>query len=139
MCRQIDGSAGRVSERVVGTKGVCDCNGTIEGENPWKYEGPHPKPYVQEQADLIQSIRSGQPLNEGKRIAESTLCAIMGRESAYSRLRFKRDYFQSNCKLNLLPADGLQLTDARALEPVPVPGQYQLAGWPKEKPKKKKG
>ncbi|MFC1765484.1 Gfo/Idh/MocA family protein [Planctomycetota bacterium] len=138
-CRQIDGSTGRVSERIVGTKGVSDCSGTIEGENPWKYEGPHPKPFVQEHTDLIKSIRSGQPLNEGKRIAESTLCAIMGRESAYARLQFKRKYFQSTCTLNLLPPAGLQLSDARPLDPVPVPGQYLLPGWPKAKPENKKG
>ncbi|HQW66817.1 MAG TPA: hypothetical protein PLJ23_07230, partial [Gemmatimonadales bacterium] len=30
------------------------------------------------------SIRAGTPLNEGRRIAESTLTAIMGREAAYT-------------------------------------------------------
>jgi predicted dehydrogenase len=129
-CRQIAGTRGRVSERVVGTKGVSNCCGTIEGENAWQYDGPRPNPYVQEHADLIAGIRSGKPLNEGKRIAESTLCAIMGRESAYSRMQFKRSYFESRSTLNLIPSDTMKLTDAKPLDPVPIPGQHMLAGWP---------
>ena len=39
---------------------------------------------VQEHADLINSVRDGKPLNEMKRIAETTLTAIMGRMSAYT-------------------------------------------------------
>ncbi|MCH8120825.1 MAG: Gfo/Idh/MocA family oxidoreductase [Planctomycetes bacterium] len=128
-CRQIPGTTNRVSERVVGTKGVSDCSGVIKGENPWRYEGPNPNPYVVEHADLIKSIRSGNPLNEGQRIAESTLCAIMGRESAYSRQQFKRSWFMSRCTLDLLPPDGLKLSDSKPMAPFAVPGQYKLAGF----------
>ena len=128
-CRQIPGTTNRVSERVVGTKGVSDCSGVIKGENPWRYEGPNPNPYVVEHADLIKSIRSGNPLNEGRRIAESTLCAIMGRESAYSRQQFKRSWFMSRCTLDLLPPDGLKLSDSKPMAPFAVPGQYKLAGF----------
>jgi hypothetical protein len=114
---------------VVGTKGVSDCCGSIKGENPWRYEGPNPNPYVVEHADLIKSIRDGSPLNEGQRIAESTLCAIMGRESAYSRQQFKRSWFMNRCTLNLLPPDGLKLSDSKPVAPFAVPGQYKLAGF----------
>ena len=127
-CRQIEGTTNRIGERVVGTKGISDCCGTIEGENPWRYEGPNPNPYVAEHADLIKSIRDGNPLNEGRRIAESTLCAIMGRESAYSRRQFKRSWFMSKCTLNLLPPDGLKLSDSKPVNPFPVPGVYKLPG-----------
>lgn len=133
MCRQIDGAAGRVAERVVGTKGWSNCNGTIEGENAWKYEGERPNPYVQEHTDLIKSIRSGNPLNEGKCVAESTLCAIMGREAAYSRQQFKRSYFMRTSTLDLVPRDSMTLKDSKALAAVPIPGEYQLPGWPKGK------
>ena len=129
MCRQIPDTTDRVSERVVGTKGVSDCCGTIQGENPWRYDGPNPRPYVQEHADLIKSIRSGNPLNEGERIAESTLCAIMGRESAYSRQQFKRSWFMSRCTLNLLPPDDLKLSDSKPVPAFAVPGKYQLPGF----------
>lgn len=127
-CRQIDGTSGNVSERVVGTKGSSDCAGKIEGENAWSYEGPNPNPYVQEHTDLVNSIRSGNPLNEGKTVTESTMCAIMGRESAYSRQMFKTSWFVSRCTLNNLPPDDLKLSDSRPLEPVAIPGVYQLPG-----------
>ncbi len=84
MCRQIDGCVNNVSERVVGAKGTSNCHGMIRGANAWKYEGPSPSPYVQEHADLIASIRAGEPLNETRQVAESVLTAIMGRMSAYT-------------------------------------------------------
>ena len=83
----------------------------------------------QEHTDLIKSIRDGKPLNEGKRIANSTLCAIMGRESAYSRQQFKTSWFTSRCTLDLLPAADLKLSDSRPVPAVAVPGQYELPGW----------
>ena len=129
MCRQIDGASHRVSERVVGTKGVSNCCGTIEGENPWRYKGPNPNPYVQEHADLIKSIRSGSPLNEGRQVAESTLCAIMARESAYARQQLKTSWFMSKCTLDLVPPDGLKLSDSKPVPPFAVPGKYKLAGF----------
>ncbi len=132
MCRQIEGTANNVSERVVGTKGVASWEGSnavIEGENAWRYRGPRGNAYVLEHTDLIKSIRDGRPLNEGKRIAESTLCAIMGRESAYSRQQFKRSWFLNRCTLDLLPSEGLQLSDAKPVPPVAIPGEYQLAGF----------
>jgi len=128
MCRQIDGTSHRVGERVVGTKGWSNCAGVIEGENAWRYSGPNPNPYEQEHTDLIKSIRAGEPLNEGQRIAESTLTAIMARESAYTRQQFKRSWFMSKCGLDLLPPEGLKLKDAKPADPAPVPGKYQLAG-----------
>lgn len=128
MCKQIEGAQFQVSERVVGTKGVSNCAGVIEGEKAWRYEGPNPDPYVQEHADLIKSIRNSEGLNEAQRVAESTLCAIMARESAYSRQQFKASWFQNKCTLDLRPAEGLKMTDSLAVAPVAVPGKYQLAG-----------
>jgi len=132
-CRQIEGTAGKVSERIVGTKGWTDCHSIIEGENRWRYRGPKANAYVQEHTDLIKSIRDGEPLNEGKRIAHSTLCAIMGRESAYSRQQFKQTWFMSRCTLDLLPAADLKLSDSKPVPPVAIPGQYQLPGFPQKK------
>ncbi len=84
MCRQIDGTASRVSERLVGTKGTSDANTNIKGEKSWRWEGDRPNPYMLEHRNLIASIRSGKPLNEGRQVAESTMTAILGRMSAYS-------------------------------------------------------
>ncbi len=139
MCRQIEGTTGNVSERVVGTKGVSDCCGIIEGENPWRYDGPNPNPYEVEHTDLIKSIRRGEPLNEGQRIAESTLCAIMGRESAYSRQQFRRSWFMSKCTLDLLPPDDLKLSDSKPVPPFAIPGQYELPGFVPEGRTRRRG
>jgi predicted dehydrogenase len=82
--RQIDNCANRVGERLVGTHGVCDPAGSIRGAARWRFEGEAPNPYVQEHTDLIASIRAGAPLNEARTVAESTLCAILGRMSTYT-------------------------------------------------------
>ena len=138
-CRQIDQTTGNVSERVAGTKGTSDCAGTIKGENAWSYEGPNPNPYVVEHTDLINSIRSGNPLNEGRQVTESTLCAIMGRESAYSRQQFKTSWFLSRCTLDNLPPDDMKLSDSRPLEPFAIPGEYKLPGLAQPKPRRRRG
>jgi myo-inositol 2-dehydrogenase / D-chiro-inositol 1-dehydrogenase len=87
MCRQIAGCANSISEAIVGTKGSAQLDKyTIAGANAWQ----RPKnesdvdPYVQEHTDLIAAIRKGDPYNELKVVAESTLTAIMGRTSAYT-------------------------------------------------------
>ena len=84
MCRQQEGTPSRVGEHIIGTQGTSDGHSKIEGETNWTYEGEDVNPYVQEHADLIASIREGEPLNEGQRVAESVLTAIMGREAAYT-------------------------------------------------------
>ena len=84
MCRQQEGTPSRVGEHIIGTQGTSDGHSKIEGETNWTYEGEDVNPYVQEHADLIASIREGEPLNEGQRVAESVLTAIMGREVAYT-------------------------------------------------------
>jgi myo-inositol 2-dehydrogenase / D-chiro-inositol 1-dehydrogenase len=87
MCRQQDGTARRIEEQFVGTKGYSNQSFTyawIRGENPWEFEGQNPNPYVQEHVNLINSIRQGRPLNEGRRMAETNLTGIMGREAAYT-------------------------------------------------------
>ncbi|NQT24536.1 Gfo/Idh/MocA family oxidoreductase [candidate division KSB1 bacterium] len=95
MCRQINGCTDMVSERIVGTVGETYTDssvGRIMGQNPYQYKGDSPNPYEQEHADLIQSIRNGTPLNEGRQVAESTMTAILGRMSAYTGRAIKYDW-----------------------------------------------
>ena len=98
MCRQINGCAGNVSERLQGTKGSTNCESTIvdlAGTELWKYEYPLDKdgkpttrvsvnPYVQEHIDLVTAIRTGKVFNELEATAISTMIGIMGRISAYT-------------------------------------------------------
>jgi len=87
MCRQISNCANAVSEYLVGTKGLCHVDAyDINGQRLFTQSQlrEHTNPYVQEHTDLIESVRSGKPINELKNVAESTLTAIMGRMSAYT-------------------------------------------------------
>ncbi|MHC4646384.1 MAG: Gfo/Idh/MocA family protein [Planctomycetota bacterium] len=124
MCRQIPGCTERISERVVGTEGVAHGNGKIEGNNPYEYEGESPSPYVQEHFDLVASIREAKPLNEGKRIAESTLTAIMGRMSAYTGRAIAWDWVMNSSKLDLTPPS-YEFGDL-PVPPPAMPGKTQL-------------
>jgi len=123
MCRQQNGTDGRNEERIVGTKGVAWGSGRIVGENAWRFDGPKVNPYVQEHADLIASIRAGEPLNEGKRIAESTLTAIMGRMSAYTGKTVSWDQAMKSTE-DLVPAR-LEFGSI-AIPDIAVPGKTPL-------------
>jgi predicted dehydrogenase len=123
-CRQTKGCAERVEEKIVGTRGAAFGYGEIGGAHPWKFEGDEANPYVVEHADLIASIRAGKPLNEGKRIAESTLCAIMGRMSAYTGRALSWDWALNASKLDLSPK--AYEFGPNPVDPVAVPGLTPL-------------
>jgi predicted dehydrogenase len=106
MCRQHEKCTDQVSERIVGTKGSAyfwGANSRIEGENPYKFDGQANNPMVQEHKDLIESFRSGKPINDGRRIAESTLTAILGRMSAYTGRALNYDWALKASKLDYAP------------------------------------
>jgi len=125
-CAQFSGNAAhRVSDNIVGTEGTCDPSGTITGKKPWKFEGEQKDPTLQEHADLIAGIRSGSPLNEGKRIAESTLVAVMGRMSAYTGREVNWNWVMNASKLDLFPAK-LEF-GPHPVDPVALPGKTPLA------------
>jgi myo-inositol 2-dehydrogenase / D-chiro-inositol 1-dehydrogenase len=107
LCRQTKGAAERVEERIVGTKGVAWSTSSatrITGKKAWTFQADEINPYVQEHIDLIASIRKGKPLNEGRQIAESTMCAIMGRMSAYTGRAMSWEWAMTSSKLDLSPA-----------------------------------
>jgi predicted dehydrogenase len=83
MCRQISNCKNEIGEYLQGTQGQCHVNAYNINGKQVASEAPI-SPYVQEHTDLIESIRSGKPINELKNVAESTLSAIMGRMSAYT-------------------------------------------------------
>ncbi|NUQ66389.1 MAG: Gfo/Idh/MocA family oxidoreductase [Pirellulales bacterium] len=87
-CRSQAGCFSENADRIVGSKGICTIAGTrgpvITGENPWRYDGPQNNMYQTEHDELIASIRSGKPINDGARMAKTTLMALMGRMAAYT-------------------------------------------------------
>ena len=79
---------------------------------------------VQEHTDLVASLRAGNPINELKQIAESTLTAIMGREAAYTGQELTWDDVL-NAEQNLTPPQvGFGPLD---VPPVAMPGRTKLA------------
>jgi len=127
MCRQIEGTRGKVGEHFIGTAGTSDGSTFIAGAKPWKYEQPpreqRVSPYVQEHADLVASLRAGKPLNELKQVAESTLTAIMGREAAYTGQEVTWEEML-NAKQVLGPSP-VAFGDL-PVPPVPMPGKTRV-------------
>jgi len=106
MGAQIDKASQLQSYRIVGTQGQAytdSGNLIIKGAKPFTYDGPQPSPVIQQHADQIAAIRAGAPLNEGVRVAESTMTCIMGRMSAYTGRALKWDWAMQASKLDLRP------------------------------------
>jgi Predicted dehydrogenases and related proteins len=87
-CRQMEGCYNENADYIMGTKGVCTIGRgplpRIEGETKWTFEGVKNDMYQAEHDVLFASIRRGSPVNDGERMATSTLLAIMGRMAAYT-------------------------------------------------------
>ena len=85
--RSVNGCYNENGDEVVGTKGIFrfqQRRPTITGETNWRYKGPTKSMYQVEHDALIASIRKGRPINDGTRMARTTLMAIMGRMAAYT-------------------------------------------------------
>ena len=124
---QIDGWTYRNNQVLFGTRGTA-CfdfgNAVIEGDNAFKYDRPIPNPCVIQHAEHIAAIRNGRHRNEARRLAESTLTAIMGRMSAYTGRALSWDWVMNSSQLRLGP-DEYKLGPLPA-EPVAIPGRTQL-------------
>ncbi|MFZ2341305.1 MAG: Gfo/Idh/MocA family oxidoreductase [Bacteroidales bacterium] len=136
MCRQINGCANNVSERLQGTRGSTNCQNTIldlAGAELWKYGYPldadgkptnsvSVDPYVQEHIDLVTAIRTGKVFNELETTAISTMVGIMGRISAYTGKETTYEEMM-NSDLKLGPT-------VFAFGPVDIPKDVPIAGEP---------
>lgn len=56
----------------------------ITGKNSWRYEGENNDMFQTEHDELFKSIRNGNPINDGEKMANSTMLAIMGRMVGYT-------------------------------------------------------
>ncbi|MEE8143584.1 MAG: hypothetical protein V3T77_10830 [Planctomycetota bacterium] len=79
--------------------------------------------YQQEHDELFNSIRSGQPMNDGAWMAHSTLMAIMGRMAAYTGKTVTWE--QALNSTEVLGPEELTWGEL-AVPPVPIPGQSKL-------------
>ena len=127
MCRQQIDTDGRVEEVITGTEGTAllsSGRARLTGDEPWRFQGRQRSPYIQEHMNLQAAIRGEDPyLNEGRRIAESTLTAIMGREAAYTG---KVITFEDalNSDQDLMP-EVMEFAEMRK-PGVPVPGRTKF-------------
>ena len=86
--RQIEGCYNENSDYILGADGTCTIGRgptpRIEGKTNWTWSGQKYDMYQREHDVLFASIRKHQPVNDGKRMATSTLLAMMGRMAAYT-------------------------------------------------------
>lgn len=90
--RQINLTAASNTDSFYGSEGICEINGSskqfvitdLSGNVKWRYTPEKSDMYQIEHDEFFASIRSGNPINDGDRMASSTLVAIMGRMAAYS-------------------------------------------------------
>jgi myo-inositol 2-dehydrogenase/D-chiro-inositol 1-dehydrogenase len=129
-CRQQQGCASDVSDRVVGSKGFLQqTSGRINvlqaGDERWKYSGPANDMYQTEHDEFFASIRAGNPLNFAEKLAHSTLVAIMGRMSAYTGQTITWED-ALNSQEDLRPQGPLDLKMELPTPPVPMPGRTKF-------------
>jgi myo-inositol 2-dehydrogenase / D-chiro-inositol 1-dehydrogenase len=86
--RQIEGCYNETSDYILGADGTLTIGRgpipRIEGKSKWSWSGSPYDMYQREHDVLFASIRKQQPVNDGKRMATSTLLAMMGRMAAYT-------------------------------------------------------
>ena len=128
MCRQIKGTDTKIGEEIVGTKGhaaIVSRKSQITGENARVFR-EHPNQHEshrQEHIDFVAALRRGEIPNDTRFLCESTLTAIMGRESAYTGKNVTWDEIL-NSKLQLTPPD-IAAWDG-SIRPVPRPGMARV-------------
>jgi len=127
--RQISGCYNQNADYVTGAKG----QGTIGvrsqpmilGETKWRYEGPGNNMYQTEHDELFASIRDDNPLNDGDRMATSTMLAIMGRMAAYTGKAVTWDE-ALNSEVQLVP-EPYSWDMKLPIAPMAMPGRTKLA------------
>ncbi len=125
--RQIPGCYNENFLTVIGSKGMgrIDSRGvSITGEKAWRYQGEKPDMYQVEHNELFASIRGEKPINDGDRMAKSTLMGIMGRQAAYTGDQLTWDMIL-NSKQVLVPnlKDWSSKVD---VQPMAMPGKTKF-------------
>lgn len=85
--RQISGCHNENNLYLLGSQGqgnITRRGVTTSGEDDWRYKGETPNMYQVEHNEMFKAIRDGKPIDNGDRMMNSTIMAIMGREAAYT-------------------------------------------------------
>ncbi len=126
--RQMNRTAANNTDTMIGSEGLCEINGSLKqfiikdlkGNVKWRYSGNPEDMYQVEHNEFFASLRSGAPINDGPRMASSTLLAIMGRMSAYTGQEITWE-MALNSKESLVP-EKLDWDMALPVAPVAMPG-----------------
>ncbi|MFP6598416.1 MAG: Gfo/Idh/MocA family oxidoreductase [Candidatus Hydrogenedentota bacterium] len=106
-CRQLDQTSTDVSDHIFGTKGTAHMQRhQIDFRNgkKWAHEQSGPDDmYQNEHDEFFKAIRSGDTINNGEYMCNSTLMAVMARMSAYTGKTVTREQALDS-KLDLSPA-----------------------------------
>lgn len=135
LCRTTTGCYDEDSSIVLGSKGrasIKHCE--IRGEKTWRWKGQC-DPYQIEHDKLFAAIRSGNPVNAGDYMADSTLIAIMGQLSCYTGLEVHWDEVKASdfayspkpedCRDDMTPPT---VTGPNGSYPTYRPGRTRLLG-----------
>jgi len=127
-CRQISGCYNQNADYIIGATGDgtigVRTNPTLNGPNPWRYSGPDNNMYQTEHDELFASIRNGEPINDGVRMAHSTLLAIMGRMAAYTGQEITWEQ-ALNSRETLVP-DNMTWDMDLPIRPMAIPGKTKF-------------
>jgi predicted dehydrogenase len=126
--RQMEGCYNENSDYILGTKGNITIGRgpvpKIEGQNPWTFTGKKNDMYQAEHDAMFAAIRKNQPINNGQRMATTTMLALMGRMAAYTGQQVTWDQ-AFNSQERLFPAK-LDWTMSMPVAPMPRPGVTKL-------------
>ncbi|MBI5387534.1 MAG: Gfo/Idh/MocA family oxidoreductase [Verrucomicrobia bacterium] len=123
------------SDFIIGTKGRCNLlSFHIEGEKPWRYEGPRGNMYDLEHAALFAAIRAGQPLHNGAYMGLSSALGIAAQMACYTGQMIPWDEVMNSKRSFSLPRYGWDVEppvkpgpDGRY--PTAMPGAAETEKW----------
>ncbi len=122
--RQSVGCYNENADYILGTEGTLTIGRgprpRITGKEEWTWNGTPYDMYQREHDELFASIRRHAPINDGKRMATSTLLAMMGRMSAYTGQQITWDQ-ALNSQEKLIP-DHIDWNGSLPVKPLAEPG-----------------
>jgi predicted dehydrogenase len=118
--RQITGCHGETSDIIHGTKGKL-LIGKVGGGERWRWRGDKKDMYQVEHDHLFAAIRDGKVVNDGDRMMNSTMVAILGRTAAYTGKRITWEEMLAS-KQDLAPEETLKWEDKFDAGSHPLPG-----------------
>jgi predicted dehydrogenase len=122
--RQNDGCYNENADYMLGTEGTCTIGRgptpRIEGKTNWTWTGQKYDMYQREHDVLFAAIRKNQAQNDGKRLATSTMLAMMGRMAAYTGQQITWD-MALNSQEKLIP-EHIDWNGSLAVPPRAQPG-----------------